>query len=106
MHFVKLFNIISNCIFWILEEQEMANEHEWCGSALPVNPAGGSKTKAALLKDTKWLPGQVITISFLGGDPIVKKKVKDVAMQWVAPGLANITFEFPPDLDAAPIPEN
>jgi hypothetical protein len=52
------------------------------------------KTRAALLGETKWKPGEVIKVSFLDGDPVVQEKVKQMALGWVAPGMANLTLQF------------
>src|SRR5262245_16590022 len=50
--------------------------------------------RAALPKNTKWARGDVITVSFLDGDPGGQQKVRDVAGGWTAPGLANVEFSF------------
>jgi hypothetical protein len=46
------------------------------------------------MKAAKWDPGDVITVSFLDGDPGVQARVKAVAQQWTAPGLADLTLAF------------
>ncbi|MGH8065961.1 MAG: hypothetical protein ACRERE_12175 [Candidatus Entotheonellia bacterium] len=72
----------------------MANENQWCFAW----PAGRKSTsgadRAALVKGAKWNAGDIITISFLDGDPTVQNKVKNVALQWVAPGMANLVLDF------------
>lgn len=71
------------------------NEDKWCfawfADAPQVEPGG---ERAALIKNTKWPKGSRISISFLDGDPEVQERVKRAAMQWVAPGMANLTFDF------------
>src|SRR3954467_15235677 len=73
--------------------QPVENTDQWC-FAWVVPPPGSGKTRAALVKDSKWAVNDVITISFLDGDPDVQERVKDAAMQWVAPGMANLQFKF------------
>ena len=73
-------------------------QHQWCFSWFADKPqAEGEKERAALLKDTKWPKGSTITISFLDGRPEVQERVKKAALQWVAPGMANLTFAFRKD---------
>jgi serralysin len=73
----------------------MANKDKWCFAwfAAPKNAAPG-KDRAALTKGAKWNPGDVISVSFLDGDPAVQAKVQAVVQQWTAPGLADLTLEF------------
>jgi len=72
----------------------MVNENQWCFAW----PAGRKSTsgadRAALVRGAKWDPGFTITVSFLDGDPTVQERVRAVAQQWVAPGMANLTLEF------------
>jgi hypothetical protein len=72
----------------------MTNKNQWCFAwyALPAGAPGADR--AALVKGAKWNDGDVITVSFLDGDPIVQEKVKAVAKQWTAPGLAGLTLSF------------
>ena len=75
----------------------MADEdNQWC-FAWPVARVGGEgKDRAALVKDSKWNAGDVITVSFLDGDPSVQKKVAEVAKTWTAAagGPARLTLDF------------
>jgi serralysin len=48
--------------------------------------------QVAILPGKKWTPGRTLRISFLDGDPMVHKKVKDVASGWL--NHANIKFDF------------
>ena len=67
---------------------------------LARGPSGRSNTeRAALVKASKWTSGDVITVSFLDGDPGVQEKVKRVAQRWTAPGLANLVLSFRDDND-------
>jgi len=75
---------------------EEPNEDKWCFAWFPKTDMAG-KTKAALAKEAKWDSGDRITVSFLDGDPSIKEKVKQVAKQWVAPGLANLRLDFRDD---------
>ena len=72
----------------------MANSERWCFAWEPGRSASQGTDKAALLKETQWDSGDVITVSFLDGDPGVQEKVKRYAQEWTAPGMANLTLEF------------
>jgi serralysin len=75
----------------------MAKKDRWCFAwfARPAGSAGADR--AALVKGAKWSPGDVITVSFLDGDPAVQAKVKAVAQGWTVPGLARLTLSFRSD---------
>ncbi|HBB97733.1 MAG TPA: hypothetical protein DC054_20325 [Blastocatellia bacterium] len=47
-----------------------------------------------MVKASKWNAGDVITVSFLDGDPNVQSKVQKVAQTWASPQLARLTFDF------------
>lgn len=67
------------------------NIDKWCFAYF----AGSEEhTRAALLNSSKWPDGSNITISFLDGDPEVQRRVEEAALEWVQPGLANLTFVF------------
>jgi len=74
-----------------------ANPDRWCFAPLPVSTAGPGADRATLLRGAKWVLGETITVSFLGGDPDLQQKVKDVALEWVGPGMANLDLEFRTD---------
>jgi len=66
----------------------------WC-FAWPAAPhAVGGKDKAALVRGSRWNPGDVITISFLDGDPALQERVKNAALIWTGPKLARLIFDF------------
>jgi serralysin len=71
----------------------MSDEKHWC-FAWYVQPQGKGQLRAALQKKAKWAPNSTISISFLDGDPALQERVKQAALQWVAPGMAHLTFEF------------
>jgi serralysin len=75
------------------------NQDYWCFAwfAETEDPEPGTNERATLVKNTKWTPGDNITISFLDGDPEVQEKVKKAALKWVAPGMANLTLAFRKD---------
>jgi hypothetical protein len=50
--------------------------------------------KAALLNGARWNSGDAITVAFLEGDETLRKRVRDVAERWTAPGMANLTLRF------------
>jgi hypothetical protein len=60
---------------------------------LPANvQAAMSSRRAAVLKFARWDNGSKISIRFLGGDPALQKRVRQVALEWTQ--IANLTFEF------------
>lgn len=66
----------------------------WC-FAWPAAPrAVGGKDKAALVRGSRWNRGDVISISFLDGDPALQERVKQAALIWTGPKLARLTFDF------------
>jgi len=75
----------------------MANENKWCFAWHAAPPAGSKTERAALVKASKWTPGDLITVSFLDGDPGVQAQVKQVAQRWTAPGMANLLLSFRDD---------
>jgi serralysin len=78
----------------------MANNDQWCFAWAPQKPTGTGAERAALAKDVKWLPGDTITVSFLDGDPVVQDCVRQVALEWVQPGIANLSLQFQEDVDS------
>jgi serralysin len=81
----------------LAEEKSAADADQqnfWCFSYWADSPHAEYNEKAALLKNSKWNPGDTISVSFLDGDPEVQERVKKAAMNWVKPGLANLTFDF------------
>lgn len=57
-------------------------------------------SKAALLNSAKWPFNSVIRIRFLEGSSHLKDRVEHFARQWVADGMAALTFDFVEDGDA------
>lgn len=72
----------------------MENEDKWCFAWLIERKSTAGKDRAALVKDAKWAPGSIISISFLDGDPALHRKIRDVALQWTKPRMANLTLDF------------
>jgi hypothetical protein len=72
----------------------MTNQDKWCFAWFHPRLSYEGKDRAALVKAAKWNPGDVITISFLDGDPSLQERVKQAALAWTAPGLANLTLDF------------
>jgi serralysin len=70
------------------------NNTQWCFAWPAARKSVGGKDKAALVKGSRWNAGDVITISFLDGDPGVQQKVQNTALGWTAPQLARLTFDF------------
>lgn len=75
----------------------MANDKRWCYAWFQGKAQGAGTTRAALQKDSKWKSADAITISFMSGDETLKRRVRDTAQRWVAPGLANLRLVFNDD---------
>jgi serralysin len=75
----------------------MTNEKQWCFSWFAQR---ADTDRATLVREARWTPGDEITVSFLDGDPDVQARVRDVAGQWTAPGMADLTFAFQRSPDA------
>jgi serralysin len=76
-------------------ETKMKNESQWCFAW--VNPDPNEQpglTRATMLRAAMWKPGSTITVSFLDGDPAVQNRVKQAALTWTAPMMANLTLLF------------
>jgi matrixin len=84
------------------KEQQMANDNRWCFAWFEGKASGAGTTRAALQKDAKWKSGDTITVKFLEGDEALKKRVRETALHWVAPGMANLRLVFD---DAAANPD-
>lgn len=78
----------------------MPKEEQWCFSWFAAPPPTTGATKAALVKDSKWAPGDTISISFLDGTKEQKDLVRRFAQGWID-GLANLKFSWqePPNTD-------
>jgi hypothetical protein len=70
------------------------NESQWCFAWPAGRKSTSAADRAALVREAKWRPGEIITVSFLDGDPAVQQRVKDVALQWVGPGMADLKLDF------------
>ena len=78
---------------------ENQNQNRWC-FAWFAQQAGRKDKRAALARTARWNSRDRITVSFLDGDPAVQGRVRDVAGQWTAPGMANLTLDFQRNPDA------
>lgn len=72
----------------------MSIQKQWCFAWFAPSKSLEGLSRAALVKAAKWNSGDIITVSFLEGDPTVCDKVKQVALRWTAPGMANLTLDF------------
>lgn len=75
----------------------MANQLQFCMCLGDPNPKASQAYKAAILKNSRWQTGDIISIRFLGGDPALQDRVRKVALEWT--NVANLTFDF---VDNAP----
>jgi serralysin len=51
-------------------------------------------SKAAILNEGRWNDGDIIRIQFMEGDESLQQRVRSTAERWVAPGMANLNFQF------------
>lgn len=58
------------------------------------------RQKAALLNELKWQPGTAIRISFLDGETKLRDRVRETALTWIGPAMANLNMVFGCDADA------
>ena len=68
------------------------NARHFCSLVLP--PQATEKTRAALLKESKWGVGDRVTVRFLEGDPDLRRRVRNVAEEWTGEKMANLSFRF------------
>jgi serralysin len=68
------------------------NSYQYCMCLNAPDPAALKHYKAAILKDSRWQPGDKISVRFLDGDPALQERVKKVALEWTK--VANLTLEF------------
>ena len=50
--------------------------------------------RGALLNEARWEPNAVIRVRFLEGDDALKRRVREVAERWTAPGMADLQLNF------------
>ncbi len=72
-------------------------DHRYCFAWLLDDALPANKSRAALWRGAKWPEQSTISISFLMGDAGLCKRVQAAAKQWIAPGFANLTFQFRDD---------
>jgi serralysin len=77
----------------------VVNKNQWCFAWLVDRKGGAGADRATLLRGAMWTPGTIITVSFLDGDPVVQEKVRQAALQWTKPWMANLTLDFRKDTD-------
>lgn len=75
-----------------------SNEFRFC-SALEAPPNAATeamrvKGRAALLKSMHWGAHRHLTVGFIGGSDIVRKRVADIARVWSATVEGGVTFDF------------
>lgn len=72
------------------------NLDRWCFAWFEASQAQGLN-RAGLWLASRWIPGSVITISFMEGDPALHARIEAVARQWIRPGRASLLFDFRTD---------
>jgi serralysin len=70
------------------------SDNQWCFAWPAARKSVSGKDKAALVKASRWSSGDIITVSFLDGDPGVQDKVAEAARGWTVPQLANLSLDF------------
>lgn len=73
--------------------------HRFCscltvGAMEPEDQRRLVNQKAGILKAARWSDAENISIRFLEGDPNLQARVRDVAREWIKPGLADLRFNF------------
>jgi serralysin len=83
------------------KEDRMPKEQKWCFAWFAAAPPTTGAKKAAIVKGSKWSPGDTISISFLDGTEEQKALVRKFAQGWLDEGRANLKFSWqdPPDTD-------
>lgn len=69
-----------------------------CDAVLPGEPKSADE-RMALVKASKWQPGDKIRITFLDGDPELRERVRRVAEEWMQYADINLFFTDDPDAD-------
>lgn len=78
-------------------EVALVDSNEAMLAAMEENPANvqanfDQDKEALIVKGKLWSPGRALRIRFLDGDPVVQKKVADVARKWLE--VVNLQFDF------------
>ena len=89
---------IRTCIDRILPKDLMERARELSIRERPDNAGVSSPLEIAVETQWLWRPGRTLRVCFLDGDPVVHKKVEEVAHQWS--DFANVKFDFGSDPDA------
>jgi len=90
------FSTLAHALPGRTNDDDAGKQGQWCFAWYASQPKADSNERAALLKSAKWNRGDVITVSFLDGDPGIQAKVKQVAQQWTVPGqTAGLRLSFP-----------
>jgi hypothetical protein len=74
------------------------NPRHHCSLLMPGRQEGTQR--AALLAESKWIPGSRVRVRFTEGDPKLWDRVIRVAEEWTGPQLANLSFQVVEDEDA------
>jgi serralysin len=69
---------------------EIYNEAHFCMCLTGPDPASGRR--AAIDKNSKWQPGDRVSVRYLDGDPALQNRVTTVAQEWTR--IANLHFDF------------
>ena len=75
----------------------MTNERHFCMAVGPedvIRQTRGRGTRAAVLKEVKWQPGESITVRFVEGSQALRARVRKVAEEWTTASTANLKLSF------------
>lgn len=81
---------IKMCIDKTLTEKQMQRALKKSAEHNPGN--ADPHAKLAAVSQWLWRPGTILTVSFMGGDPRVQRKIEEVVQEWTK--YANIAFDF------------
>jgi serralysin len=73
-------------------EPNMSNNTQFCMCLNDPDPTLSKGYRAAILKNSRWQPGDRISIRYLDGDPSLQDRVTKVALEWTK--VANLNFDF------------
>lgn len=72
----------------------MSNLDQWCFAWPEPRSATNGGDRQGMLRAAQWPAGGIISVSFLDGTPELQQRVRDTALTWVGPNMANLTLDF------------
>ena len=65
-------------ICFMVRDSQSNDNPKWCFAWYAARSETACAERAAPMKNAQWTPGDAITVSFLDGDPIVQRQVRDI----------------------------